>query len=323
MKKSLLVLGVAVAALASCTNEEVTEVAQNRVIGFNSFVNNATKATDVETAGLTDFYVFGSYDNDASIVFSNTKVTGTNGGTYTPENTAYWQQDKSYTFAAYADGNGGQLTTTDKVSFANGTLSISNYSVDNTKDLIAATATATGPAAGSDQSVGLTFKHLLSKVKFTFTTKASPEGYRMEVSNLTFDGIKTGASCAFSNNTISTAWTGTNGDYTVATLDDYAVEGGSKATEEIFVIPQSNAAITASFTVTVYDEKTGTQIATNSYSNVSLAVPDDNLWTNGYAYNYTATINPDDVDDQLKPITFTVTEVDEWVPASDQPLTVN
>ena len=140
---------------------------------------------------------------------------------------------------------------------------------------------------------------------------------------MTFNGIKTGASCAFSNNAISTEWTGTNGNYTVATLDDYAVPGGSKATEEIFVIPQNNAAITASFTVTVYDQETDTQIATKPYSSVSLAVPDNNAWTNGYAYNYTATINPDDVNDQLKPITFTVTEVDEWAPASNQPLTVN
>lgn len=323
MKKSLFVLGVAVAALASCTNEEVTEVAQNRVIGFNSFVNNATKATDVETTNLTDFYVFGSYDNDASIVFSNTKVTGANEDIYTPATTAYWQTGKNYAFAAYADGNGGQLTTTDNVSFANGTLSISDYSVDNTKDLIAATATETAPAAGSDKSVGLTFKHLLSKVKFTFTTVASPEGYRMEVSNLKFNGIKTGASCTFSNNSISTAWSGTTGEYTVATLNDYAVTGGSAATEEIFVIPQSNAAITASFTVTVYDQETDTQIATKPYSNVSLAVPDNNAWTNGYAYNYTATINPDDVNDQLESITFTVTEVDEWDPASNQLLTVN
>ena len=322
MKKSLFVLGVAVAALASCTNEEVTEVAQNRAIGFNSFLGNKTKATDVETADLTDFYVFGSYDNDASIVFSNTKVTGTNGGTYTPATTAYWQTGKNYAFAAYADGNGGQLTN--GISFANGALSISNYSVDNAKDLIAATATATAPAAGSDnQSVPLTFYHLLSKVKFTFTTVASPEGYRMEVSNLKFNGIKTGASCTFSNNSISTAWSGTTGEYTVATLNDYAVTGGSAATEEIFVIPQNNAAITASFTVTVYDQETDTQIATKPYSNVSLAVPDNNAWTNGYAYNYTAIINPDDVNDQLESITFTVTEVDEWAPASNQPLTVN
>ena len=72
MKKSLFVLGVAVAALASCTNEEVTEVAQERTIGFNAFVNNTTKA-DIETATLTTFYAFGDYDNGASTVFSNTE----------------------------------------------------------------------------------------------------------------------------------------------------------------------------------------------------------------------------------------------------------
>ena len=45
MKKSIFLLGMAVAALASCTNEEVTQVAENRTIGFaGAFVDNATKA---------------------------------------------------------------------------------------------------------------------------------------------------------------------------------------------------------------------------------------------------------------------------------------
>ena len=79
MKKSLFVLGVAVAALASCTNEEVTEVAQNRVIGFNSFVNNNTKAvTVVNSLANSEFYVFGMYDADQTTwgktVFSNRSV---------------------------------------------------------------------------------------------------------------------------------------------------------------------------------------------------------------------------------------------------------
>lgn len=39
MKKSLLMLGAAAMVLASCTQNEVMEVAENRSIGFNSFVN--------------------------------------------------------------------------------------------------------------------------------------------------------------------------------------------------------------------------------------------------------------------------------------------
>lgn len=306
MKKSLLMLGAAAMMLASCTQNEVVEVAESRAIGFDAFVNNNTKAvTDITTASLTKFYVFGDYDEGASVAFSNTEVNGTNGSDYTPVNPAYWQAGKTYTFGAYSNGNGGSLNA----SFNNGTLTISDYSVNDANDLIAATVTdIAAPADGVDQSVSLTFKHLLSKVKFTFSTTASPEAYRMEVSNLRFTGLKTAATCVFSNNTISTDWSGTPGEYSIATLDDYAVTSGSASTDDILVIPQANTSIEASFTVTIYDEKTNTQIATNNFT-ASLNCTE---WEEGYVYNYTATINPEDVNDQMKPITFTVTSVTDW-----------
>lgn len=307
-------LGIATMMLASCTNEEVLNVSDSRAIGFNTFVNNNTKAvTDITTASLSKFYVFGDYDEGASVAFSNTEVIGSQGGTYTPVNPAYWQTGKTYEFGAYSNGN-ASLTA----SFSNGALTITGYSVDDAKDLIAATASEiAAPAAGEDKSVPLTFKHLLSKVKFTFSTTAVPEAFRMEVSNLTFKGIKTAATCVFSNNTISTMWTGTEGDYTIATLGDYAVTDGFASTEDILVIPQSNTDIEASFKVTIYDENTNEEIATNDFT----ASLDCTKWVEGYVYNYTATINPDKVDGNLKPITFTVTKVEDWEPEQEEPIT--
>lgn len=315
MKKGLLMLGVAALALASCTNEEVLNVSDSRAIGFNTFVNNNTKAvTDITTDQLTKFYVFGDYDGGASVAFSNTEVSGTKGGIYTPANPAYWQADKTYTFGAYSNGNGDKLTA----SYTNGTLTISEYAVEDSKDLIAAIVKdVAAPAANTEQQVALTFKHLLSKVKFTFSTTAVPEAYKMEVSNLKFTGFKTNATCTVNDNV---TWTGTNGEYSIATLGDYAVPGdddvpgGSASTEDILVIPQTNSAIEASFTVTIYDEKTESQIATRNFK----ASLDCGEWTEGYVYNYTATINPDDVNDQLKPITFTVTKVEEWQPDQEE-----
>lgn len=315
MKKGLMMLGAAAMVLASCTNEEVLNVSDSRAIGFNTFVNNNTKAvTNIETATLTKFYVFGDYSDGASVAFSNTEVNGTNGSTYTPVNPAYWQAGETYTFGAYSNGNGSSLTA----SFSKGALTISGYSVNDANDLIAATVTGVdAPAAGQEKSVPLTFKHLLSKVKFTFSTNAVPEAYKMEVSALKFNGIKTAATCVFSNNAISTDWTGSNGEYSIATLSDYAVTGGSASTEDILVIPQSNTDIEASFTVTIYDENTNEVIATNDFT----ASLDCTEWVEGYVYNYTATINPDKVDGNLKPITFTVTKVEDWEPEQEEPIT--
>lgn len=314
MKKSIFLLAAAAAAFASCTQNEVMEVAENRAIGFSSFVNNNTRAvTETTTDNLTTFFVFGDYDNGASIAFSNTQVNGVKGGDYTPVNPAYWQTGKNYTFGAYSNA-GASLSG---ASFSNGTLSITGYSA-GVEDLVAATATATAPAEGTEQSVALTFSHLLSKIKFTFSTDAVPEAYRMEVSNLKFTGIKTEATCEFSNNAISTDWTGTEGEYSIATLNDYAVTGGSASTEEILVIPQANNTITASFTVTLYDEKTGAEIDDNEFT----APLNCTEWTEGHVYNYTATIDPDDIDGNLKPIIFTV-KVNDWDSETSVPTTPN
>ena len=106
MKKSLLMLGAAVAALASCTNEEVLNVAQNKAISFESFVGKSTKAIgDIdENNRLSAFYVFGGYGEDENSVdltnvFNNTEVDG-NGKA---ETTEYWN-NQYYQFVGYSNG---------------------------------------------------------------------------------------------------------------------------------------------------------------------------------------------------------------------------
>ena len=62
MKRSLFMLGVAVAALSGCSQSEILEVAEGRAIGFSSFVNNNTRAvTEVTEGNLSQYYVFGNY----------------------------------------------------------------------------------------------------------------------------------------------------------------------------------------------------------------------------------------------------------------------
>ena len=58
MKKRMILLGMAVATLASCTNEEVMEMAENRAIGFTTFVNNNTRTADIPMLTSVHFGVF-------------------------------------------------------------------------------------------------------------------------------------------------------------------------------------------------------------------------------------------------------------------------
>ena len=72
MKKSLFMLGLAVAAFTSCSNDELMEVNTNNVITFESHVNKGTRAV-TNTDVLTKFYVFGSHGT--TNVFNNVAVT--------------------------------------------------------------------------------------------------------------------------------------------------------------------------------------------------------------------------------------------------------
>ena len=130
MKTNLFLLGMAVAAFSSCTNEEVTDVAQNRAIKFNQFVENNTREVQ-EVESLSSFYVFGKF---GEISNSYTTQIFNNESQDTPY---YWVANKFYIFGAYADGNNGKI---EDVTFdsAKKQLVFTNYSPDDTKDLVAA-----------------------------------------------------------------------------------------------------------------------------------------------------------------------------------------
>lgn len=311
MKRSLFMLGVAVAALSSCSQSETLEVAEGRAIGFSSFVNNNTRAAITEIAGtddLTEYYVYG-YHTDNIPVFENVKVT-TNGTEYT----AYWEQGKTYNFAAYSDGN-SKIDSDISFSSTEDKLTISNYTPDNSKDLVAAIAedlTCNDPS--TQGKVGLTFKHLLSQVKFTFTNTDS-RSYTMKISDIQIaNAIKT-AKVEFTG-TGSTAvpvWSGSPTEsgvpaYEFDDLNDIAADGTHET--ECLVIPQSNENLQVTFTATFWDNassenpiRTGKFVASLKYTG-STSGTTANEWTAGFRYNYTAEVNADDIEDDQKPETL-------------------
>lgn len=353
MKKSLVICGVAALALASCTQSEVLDVTESRAISFNAFVNNNTRATinEVTKDNIADFWVFGGYEKETSTwvdFYTNVQVEGSSAGTgadnsWTPKELAYWQVGKKHNFGAYANGI-ANLTTTTGVSYsaAENKLTFTNYNATGTNDLVAATAKdKIWAGSGTPDKVAFTFKHMLSKIIFTFKTQASKD-YIMKVTNLKIDGVAAPASGAIVTATgtltdDAIAWeaTGTNGAYSFADIADYAdgTQGAdglfSKSSEARFVIPQNNKSLTASFTVTVYNKNGATEANKLMEKNFTASVKYDastsgkgnpNEWTPGFVYNYIAVINPDQVDPAAKPIEFTVTGVDDWTHANDNTL---
>lgn len=203
MKKKVWLLGVAVAALTSCTENEVLDVPKGQIIAFESHVDKATRTADINLAGLTNFYTYGAYsayngtDFDASSngkpLFSGTaaimsKVEDSN--VYSYPNAERWIMNQYYHFAGYSDGNSafnnvsffsnedltvqkgengqGQVEV-DTYPYAWG-LKITDYEA-STKDLIASVPMEyeTVNYRPTQPDVNMTFKHLLSKISFHFS----------------------------------------------------------------------------------------------------------------------------------------------------------
>ena len=235
MKKSLFVLGVAVAALASCTNEEVLNVAESNQIRFGtSFVGNQTKALtradnnghvapDIQQGSeLTEFYVYGknnSSDSEsgAADVFENVEVTKTATGSWDYTKHKQWEQ-KYYKFAAYVAN--AQLTTNTNVSFdwTNG-LSFTDVTIDgddNQYDFMASQVTpkdcsSTTPTDVDNATVTFSLDHLLSKIQFTLKSGFGKD-VTVTISDFKFYNMKTQGDCSYSSDNSKWAWSNVDGE---------------------------------------------------------------------------------------------------------------
>ena len=294
MKKMLLVLGVAAAAMTSCTSDEVLEMNPTNVIKFESFVNKSTRAvTEINNNNpLVNFYVFGGYTTPyTNNVFDNTSI-GING-----ETTAEWTAN-TYKFAAYANAaTGGELTNTQKVSFDGTTLQFPGYVVSDANDLIAAAPQSVVNTDLDNTPVDLTFKHMLAQVKFTFTNLDNK--HRLSVSNISVTGVKNqGTGSIVEGGTIS--WISLNvvGNYSMLYAGQTVSASGIYAPEFQMVIPQELTDIKISFTVSFIDSNEAV-VSTETFSGISLKYDNETsannftAWQPGYRYNYTASFPSD------------------------------
>lgn len=328
MKTNLFLLGMAVAAFSSCTNEEVTDVAQNRAIKFNQFVENNTREVQ-EVESLSSFYVFGKFGENSN---SYTTQIFNNESQDTPY---YWVANKFYIFGAYADGNNGKI---EDVTFdsAKKQLVFTNYSPDDTKDLVAAISdeveSGDNPTT-NDNKVSLTFHHMLSQVKFTFNTTDGKE-YQIKISNLKINAVKTstGNIALSESNNVTINWENTSAikeDYDMyPVISDVANENKRASSESKLVIPQNGTdQLNVMFTATVKGgglDKTANFTANLSVAeNIAGGNSNANTWIPGYRYNYTAEINAKMISEGgenpevLYPITFNAI-VSDWEKAEDQ-----
>ena len=323
MKKIFLIGLTAAAMLASCSNDETVEMAQQKAISFsNAFVNNGTRSIvdpSFTTTSLNDFAVYGFTQKGQ--IFNGEKVS--KGGTaWSYDNVQYWVPGNTYTFGAIAPysvaGNVSNVTLPTGATKVGMEVAFTNTDADQVDLLHAAPAQITGVTPTYTTPVSMTFNHQLSKVKFSFQNSVGV-GYNVKVSNVKITD-------AFKEGTLTVAAAGnTWGGQTDKTLElNFGnVVANASSTEasaianaatlesynEKLMIPMSNTAkYTVTFTVDLYKDN----VLLGTY-NHRVEIKDVEFKL-GYCYNFKASLTHKNITgpDELNPIEFNVASVKNW-----------
>lgn len=197
--KKLFISVLAVAALASCSQEDVIVADKGDLIGFNSFVENSTRAADPSYSknDIQSFKVYGTVNGGQGdvLIYPGTVITkgdAAYGSPWTCPVSQYWIAGATYKFVGIVDGEVDGVT---KTYPEDGMPTSVEYTADGKTDLLCQTIDYTAFSADQiadgekNDIVKFNFSHLLSKVNFTVvngTPKA--EGYSFVVKNIAFNG---------------------------------------------------------------------------------------------------------------------------------------
>lgn len=301
-------LGVAVAALASCTQNEVVEVAESNAIKFDAFVGKTTKAavTEVGNDNIKAFHVYGTKDGVPGFFDGDEVYESGTANVWIYDNLKLWETDKTYTFAAYSNGGVKGSASTSAVAWDGTNLTITDYNAGTEqKDLLVSIASNASTLALQNDPVSFTFSHALALIKFTIKSDLGDDNNAVKISEFKVTGINSTADLTYSNSNI--AWTGYGVPQDLSSVD-FATESSKPGVSDSFVVipGESNVSFEVSFTAMIGD---GISIPAKTLR----ATISDQNWTAGFRYNYVATITGSDMD----VITFADPQVSPWVDATD------
>jgi hypothetical protein len=329
--KKILFAAAALVAMASCATEDIVLSAAPEAIGFDSaFVDNSTRSnydpSYTNTKLFPDFAAFAHVNG--AVLFNNKEVTGSGrNGTWTYDGTQYWVKGAKYNFAAIAPRTvNGVCYWSNAVTSVNSSKSAITTEFDfrsnSATDLLyAEVENITGKASGNDK-IGFSFRHLLSKVKFSFKNEYSTEAFSIKVYDIRIVNAYKDGHVKVTKNT--TEWTAStdSGNYCPILVGNVNVDGTNDPTvvsafgngtileshNECFLIP---GAVPGGYEVTFkVDLMVGeTRIDTYEHSAIVDFAP-----APGMAYDINAVINHKNIDPstEQEAIEFTVTEVDAW-----------
>ena len=311
--KKVLIAVLALAAVA-CNKAEIVEQAPANAITFESvFVDNATKSvydpSFNNTKMFSDFTLYGFVEG--ATLFNGTTVNKTIVNSeltsdWKYEGTQYWIADAKYNFSAVAPETDGNWTY--KSATKEGT-SLSFVNDGKHDVLYAQTETITGQSTGNTK-VGFTFRHILSKVKFTFENTYNANNTELQVHEIKINNAYANADVDLTAATTTwSAWANNNlvldfGNAATTAADAMQAFGYNTAIEsynELLLIPADYTSnkLNISFK---YDIVVNGTVVRTFEMNPQVVV---NLLP-GHSYDFKATITPGE------PIEFTVTSITDW-----------
>lgn len=348
MKKTLLAI-LATVAMVACSNDEIVREAAPEAIGFdNAFVNNSTRSVNDPSYSNTNlfknFAVYGFVENAS--LFDNVQVSGDAlNGDWTYTNKQYWITGAKYSFAAiapYANGQEGVFSVakggenyvgTTVLPFSNAGTEVS---LNGTNDVLYAQNAQVVGAANGNGKVAFTFRHILSKVKFSFENAYNASTATIKVYDVKIENAYKTATATLGMT--STAWANhadtlilefgnASDDERTADVKEkvevaYAYGDTYESLNERFLIPGTAPSVT-------YKDKNNNDVTVNAYKvtfKVDLLVNgtkvktyDHTAYANfapvaGNAYDIKTSINAANIDpaNEQEEIKFTVTTITDW-----------
>lgn len=286
---------------------------EGELIGFNSFVENSTRATDPSYSNkdIAKFNVYGTVNN--VLIYPGTEITkgeAAYGSAWTCPVDQYWIADADYKFVGIVDGNVANVTTTNLDG--DGMPTSVEYTADGKTDLLCQTITRKNDTS----IVKFNFSHLLSKVNFTVVNGSSTaDGYSFVVKNITFNGAtkatydvvdaEWGTATATGNTVLGNTVEG-SADKNIVVASKAA---SAELANEVLFLPGE---YTISFTVDILYN--GELVTTTNYP-VSPAIYTCTLAANN-AYNFKVNVAVGQL------IQFTVEKRPTWTPNGDTTLTL-
>lgn len=190
MNKMIYLCAAAALTLASCSNDETVEVAQQKGISFRAVTGLNTRASEVTTANLSALKVTAFWDkNNNKYDGFDTEVDYVkDGGVFNSADSKFWPKDENevLSFTAFSDNWTGTKTITDKNTISVAGVKIAGTVADQ-KDMVYVTGVTGTKAANETNGVALTLKHALSQIQIS--AKSDNTVYTYQVKGIRISNV--------------------------------------------------------------------------------------------------------------------------------------